>query len=509
LLRSVASLVLSVVLAASCGSTPSPSPGSSAETPSATPSAITSAAPSATAVPTPLPTPTPPLPARESAWPLTVKTEREIAPVFGADGTAYLLTGGQDAQLIALDRGGHMMPGWPIEEGPAVDFGAPAVGPDGSVYLEACAGPVVGCVLHRLDRNGRDRTGWPIAIPSDFACSVDGRCMPNAVVLGPDGTTFVSHWRESGGLQVLAIDPAGRIKPGWPVAPAVGLYWRDLQVGSDGTLFAFSQFDADGTSAGIAAFRSDGSVRPGWPVHVPDASGFTLGPQGSVVVWSYVDDVGELCLSPRRTVFTVLGPDGRTLSGWPRGSTGLASVPAIDDDGTLYYVSATYKVYAHDRAGEVRPGWPVAVPGARNACGPERPHLAPDGTLFVVGDEIAVLSLDGHPLPGWPHRPTGSLVGPCFDSECYGGHRDLAFGPDGTAYFTVYHGDTGSVRAEVVAIDRKGQIKPGWPYRLPFDANTVEVGLTTISPDGRVIVRGGGFSPYVLIALDSEGRLAR
>jgi outer membrane protein assembly factor BamB len=83
-----------------------------------------------------------------------------------------------------------------------------------------------------------------------------------------------------------------------------------------------------------------------------------------------------------------------------------------------------------------------------------------------------------------------------------------ALGPDGTVYLVVYHGERGSVRAEVVAVDRRGELKPGWPYRLPFDANTVSVSGVTVSPDGRLFVRGES-SPYVLLALDADGRLAR
>ena len=228
-----------------------------------------------------------------------------------------------------------------------------------------------------------------------------------------------------------------------------------------------------------------------------------------MVVRSLVDDTGELCTEPRRTVFTALGADGRTLAGWPRGSTGFASSPVVDAEGTVYYVSATSKVYAHDRAGEVKAGWPMAARGAANGCGGgERPHLAPDGTIVVVGDEITALSPDGRSLPGWPYRPSGDLVEPCLDSDCYARHGSPAFGPDGTVYVVEYQTDGARIRAEIVALDRHGQPKPGWPYRLPFDAKTIPIAPPTVAPDGRLIVHTMS-SPFELLALDADGTLAR
>jgi len=514
--RSIASLVLSVVLVATCATAPSPSPGSSAATESTGPSGITSPKPSASPIappnPTPFPAATSTPPSEANGWPLTFNSERGFEPVFAPDGTVYLLTGGPDAQLVALDRAGHLMPGWPLEEPPGSDFGSPAAGPDGSAYLEECAGATVGCVVHRLDASGRDRSGWPVELTTAFACSNGGNCAPAGLYVGTDGTAFVSHWRDSGGLQILAIDPSGRIKPGWPVAPGAsgGLWWTNVQLGADGTLFMYGIPD-DGVQpdSSIAAFGPDGTLRAGWPVSVPDRSGYLLGPQGTIVVWSLIDDIGELCSNPRRTAFTILGPDGRTLPGWPRGSTGYASSPVVDPDGTLYYVSATARVYAHDKSGEVKAGWPVLVPGAWNGCGPQGPALAPDGTIYIVGDEIVALSPDGRTRPGWPYRPTGSLSGPCFDSECFDYRGGVSFGPDGTVYLVVYHGERGNVRAEIIAIDQQGQAKPGWPYPLPFDANTVPLVARGATPDGRLFVGAGYFSPFTLLALDPDGRLSR
>jgi len=453
-------------------------------------------------------------------WPLTVFSERTFGsePVFGPEGTVYLLAGARDAQgeyqqsLVALDAAGYMKPGWPIEEPPGSDFGSLAVGPDGSVYIEECGSPEVGCVLHRLGAIGRELPGWPFEVPPD---RVRG-CHPcfNRVDIGSNGTAYLFYWRV-GGLQVMAIDASGKIMPGWPVVPDVqGVWWANAQLGSDGTLFILRLPDGSASPASLAAFGPDGRLRAGWPVSVPDRSDYLLGPQGTVVVWSLIDDVGELCSNPRRTVFTVLGPDGRTLPGWPRGSKGYASRPVFGADGTVYYVSALDNVYAHDRAGEIKAGWPVAVPGANNGCGPTGPYLAPDGTVYVLADdyvlgsEVAARSPDGRSRPGWPYRPAGQLSLPCLDTDCANRPAAPAFGPDGTVYLVVYRADPAGSRLEVVALDRQGQLKPGWPYRLPIDPTSVECCWLTVTPDGRLFVQGGHSQHYFLLALDPDGRLS-
>ena len=166
-------------------------------------------------------------------------------------------------------------------------------------------------------------------------------------------------------------------------------------------------------------------------------------------------------------------------------------------------MSATAKVYAHDRAGEVRAGWPVAAPGAAHGCGPERPHLAPDGTIYVVGDQLYGRSASGATPAGWPYRPAGDLIGPCIDSECFGDHVNPVFGPDSTVYLVTYRTEAAAVRAEVIAIDPAGRLKPGWPYRAPFDPKATGLDLS-VSPDGRLFLRGGDR----LLALDRDGSLA-
>ena len=61
--------------------------------------------------------------------------------------------------------------------------------------------------------------------------------------------------------------------------------------------------------AQLWAFGANGRPRSGWPVPVPDIRRYQIGSQGDVVVWSLIDDVGELCHNPRRT--RIHGPGTR------------------------------------------------------------------------------------------------------------------------------------------------------------------------------------------------------
>ncbi len=524
MVRLTNSLALSVLLVAACAGTPSPSAAPPAATSATTPGVIASPAaspgPSASPALSPASIPTPASSPAEGGWPYI---SRIYAPVFGTDGTVFAITAtapgpeGPQRGLVAFDEAGRVKPGWPIDERQDSYFGPMAAGTDGSVFLEECGSPEFGCVLHRFGAGGRDLPGWPLDLPPDFACPSGGRPCQSFLDISVNGIAYLTHWRATGGPQILAIDASGKVKSGWPVSLDGKLYWSDMQVGSDGTMFILSNND-ESADERLWAFTSDGKARAGWPVAVPGIGAYRLGPGGNVVLWALIDDVGELCSNPRRTLFTMLGADGKTLPGWPRGSTGFASRPVIGADGTVYYVSERGNVYAHDRAGEVKDGWPVAVPGAGNGCGPASPYLAPDGTIYVLGDIVEARSADGRARPGWPYRPEGSLTGSCgvtgFDTDCVSYPHAPTFGPDGTVYLIVYHPNPAGLRAEIVAVDREGQLKDGWPYPLPIDPASPRAGPLSVAHDGRLLVGSadqhlqGTGATALLLTLDPDGRLS-
>lgn len=518
--------IVATVMVTACAATPSPSPAQRASDGASAPVQSRPPAPSASALPSVVPAAT--AAPRDTAWPYEFG---DSEPLFAPDGSVYFLgwdaAGADQRTVVALDVTGHVKPGWSFAAPPGSDYGSLVVAPDGSVYLEERGVPAVGNVVHRLDAAGREMPGWPFSIPSELACpagppfntddprtaAADDPCYPVRIAVASDGTAYLQTRPPVRG-QLLAIDGAGTVKAGWPI-DLEGYDWADAVVADGGVYIDRRPLGPPSVNsiggfvddrAQLMAFGLDGTGGPGWPVPVPEIRGYLPGSHGNVVVWSVEDDLGELCSNPRRTVFTILGPDGKHLPGWPRGSTGNASAPVVGDDGTVYYVSATHRLYAHDLTGDVKAGWPVAVPGAGDACGPERPHLAPDGTIYSIGDDVMAVSADGRPAPGWPYHPDGQLTGPCLDSECYGGHGAPRFGPDGSIYFLVFHTDGARTRAEIVGLDRQGRPTNGWPYRLPFDPETSNISLPAMSVDGRLFVRTD--SPNTILALDPDGTLS-
>ncbi len=260
-----------------------------------------------------------------------------------------------------------------------------------------------------------------------------------------------------------------------------------VHVAPDGGVYIGILTGPDLRAFSIHAFGPDGRPQAGWPRTLPGAGqGFTLAPDGIVVGWWYEDPKeGTLDLQAARTKFTMIRPNGDTLPGlWPITSIGTATEPVLAKDGSLFYVSATGKVWGHDRTGNIIDGWPYRL--SRRVP----PELRPDGRLqfilgaFVNGDgitpdsEVIVLTTTGQTAPGWPYRTSASLEGLQCCTDC-GATFPHANAADGTLYLAPWTKEG----AEVVALDSSGRVVPGWPYRLPAGSRVVGMGVRT---DGRL-----------------------
>ena len=252
-------------------------------------------------------------------------------------------------------------------------------------------------------------------------------------------------------------------------------------MGPDGTVYVGARTGADSRGFSIHAFTPDGRPLPGWPRTLPRTADFTLAPDGTVVGWWYEgekEEEGEgdgLCSGPQpaRTKYTMIGPNGKTLPGrWPVTSIGNATAPVIGKDGSLFYTSATAKVWGHDRGGNIIDGWPYQLPYGVPL------ELRPDGRLmFIVEDgtgsdsEVIVLTTAGRVASGWPYRTSSFLYGPQCCLDCCGSYFPHALAPDGTLYLAPWDEDG----AQVVALDRRGRVVTSWPYRLPAGSRVVDL----------------------------------
>jgi hypothetical protein len=362
------------------------------------------------------------------------------------------------APTVRPAEGPRSSPAPPAQAVTPAAWGLPA-GWQYSLVCDEESGDASPCALHLIDDTGREQEGWPVTIRGDC---VDG------VAVGPQHAAFVACTRNRSAV-VTGLDETGKPLPGWPVTVPGGVAsssWNDFAwggvdsaaVGPDGTVYLAVSPNDDSGGYAIHAFSPDGSPRNGWPRKLPGgAQGFMLASDGTIVAWWYEGVQESIDLQARRTVFAVIGPDGRNLPGWPKGSTGAASGPVVWRDGSIYYTSATGKVYGHDRTGAIIDGWPYRLPF------PVAPELRSDGALVFVGEsDVVVLDRRGRMVPGWPYETRATLLAPGCDTPGFPEPMSL-LAPDGTLHLAPWDG----ARSSVVALDPSGRTVAGWPYGVP------------------------------------------
>lgn len=190
-------------------------------------------------------------------WPYSVAGPMSD-PVFGPDGTGYLVTGyvgGQRALvapasrrnlIVALQPDGSLLAGWPVEfpadvtplpvgfegEGGIPSSQPPVLGPDGTIYATAeriadATGPDL---VYAFTPDGTLQHGWPYeARLSDGSLGVEctGCGIPGTLPPVPagGGVVYVAERVGSGAAahdEVAALGSNGRPRPGWPFSFAAG-----------------------------------------------------------------------------------------------------------------------------------------------------------------------------------------------------------------------------------------------------------------------------------------------
>lgn len=290
---------------------------------------------------------------------------RSPGPVVGTDGTLYAALvlrtnvpeagpGPHPMRLLVVDPDGIRA----FRDTPAFDLYA---APKGSVYTMSpqVNGHEAGDVpttLAALGPDGLPRGGWPVISPEPIS----------APVFGPDGTLYLAQ-SSAAGDRLLAFDPDGDVKAGWPYAIDGQLAWTACGDGCRNVprapLLAPDGAITEAYFDGIYMVRPDGTAKPGWPYVMPAGTGLGYSGKGDV---------------PGGGVFApVLTPDGRIYL--PR-TDGRYAV--VHDDMMCLRLDGSFC-----------PGWPVALPDGWSA---DYFSVDADGTVRVdlLGNEYRAITID-------------------------------------------------------------------------------------------------------------------
>jgi hypothetical protein len=247
-------------------------------------------------------------------------------PSFGVDGTAYF-SGGYG--VTAVDTSGKMK--WSLGLGMGGHFTQPTIASDGTIFAWNLYG------LYAVSPTGTLKWFYPYPRPLDVAPSV-----------GPDGTTYFADGN------LYAISPAGTLK--WSKSYADSLVADCIVIGGDGTLYVTSLGET-GPQA-IYAIKADGTLlwtnvqASPWRTMTLDKHGniYTvvlndmteMDPNGNVKTdfggtpndWFVVGSDGTVCFRQTSTNDIVLGSGGVSMgSDW--------DPFAMASDDTIYGVTQT------------------------------------------------------------------------------------------------------------------------------------------------------------------------
>lgn len=416
-----------------------------------------------------------------------------------------------------------------------------APGPDGGLYVlidaprEILAGPPSQAVLALLDGAGQPRPGWPLKL-TGWSCG-DPNAASGAISTSTDGSVRLVCTEDVDGEATprhaaFAFDAAGRTMPGWPVElPAGDISWPPQVVGAElGVVqHEFAPSNGDGSPQPgawwVTSVAADGTVRQGARYEVPDISPYVRAHLGSDGAAYLLATGGKPNVPTTRIVALDVGG---VRAGWPVTVDGMLSFPAIGPQGRVYVTriqgsgaSTHSQTLVFERDGRSvalgSDGLPLAAEPEWVGAGGwlAAPTVAADGTAFIVGDldgRTVIYAIDpsGLPMAGWPYRlAAGSqMLGTCPPSVagCVIWRTSPSVGPGDTVYLLLAAADN-KKGGSIVAIGVDGQVRAGWPVRLP--AAGAGFWSAVVSSDGTVyalaVEPSAGRSSWTLYAIGPDG----
>jgi len=331
---------------------------------------------------------------------------------------------------------------------------APAIGPDGTIYLPVTirTNTHTYCDLKAINSDGTLKWNYTINYGAGSSTGFTG-----TPAIGSDGTIYIPGYTESGGF-LLALNSDGTFK--WNYITECWSGSNSPTIGNDGTIYT-TGFYQGYTSGG---YRQYGIL-------------YAINPNGTSK-WNY----------------TITEPD--------YGMSWSYGCPAIDTDGTIYFTgevatwgSFTSRLYAINPDGTVK--WQKTINANPSYYTNLRisPVVAKDGSIIITPyyynyvdhtNVVYVFNPDGSEK--WNTILPHTLI------------RGLALASDGTLYLTGWYENGNSITGILYAIGSDGSIK--WNYTTDYPLNFNPV----IGNDGTIYF-GEGAVPDTLYALNSDRTL--
>ena len=333
-------------------------------------------------------------------WAFETGSHVTSSPAIGSDGTIYVRS--HDNKLCAINgRSGVKL--WEFETGGDV-FSSPAIGPDGTVYIGS------GYPFKLYAINGKSGVKlWEFLL--------EGYIGVSGITLGSDETIYLTRgnkieaidgntrerkWTfDKGGRLSIRTDGAiyfhagdfysldgktGDVK--WKLKER-GHDARPPAIGADGTVyvsFFHGELYAIDGNTGAKKWKFDYGTYPG---------GCAIG----------VDDTVYIPYGNERKLYALDGKTGAKKWEfiWRKdGFDSYVSVPAIGDDGTVYFGTQNNKRYAVDgKTGTKK--WEFETGGSVSS-----PVIGDDGTLYIASGDKKVYAIKtdskGPAKSPWPMR---------------------------------------------------------------------------------------------------------
>ena len=319
--------------------------------------------------------------------------------------------------------------------------------------------------------------GWPVVIDSMYF-----RDNPVVVDIDHDGFDEVvaKGYRVRSGYDLIyVIDDNGAIMPGWPIRlPYPSLNVADLDNDNEYELICYSENDS------IYCFDHAGNLEPGWPIpfYLPGVHDWG-GPGRGAIGDLDLNGTNEFILGGVWDIYA-FQYDGSMLPGFNIHLEDTAYVfyngvepPALvdlDADGYLEILTAgddwsvsdpenfTGFVAVYDHQGNMENGWPMNFPQQIIWSAVTPADIDGDNTLEIgfKTNRMYFVHFNGELLPGWPTQSNVSSNNDLIIVDL-DGDRDCEIFTD---YNVLHHDDQGPYGL-LFGLDHLGQFLPDYPIR--------------------------------------------